>query len=481
MIQRDQSRGLRWASELTGESEHVLAQHLHDVRVGIRLDPRSSSSADARESLLLATNMLLRFCPVVTVFLPSADVGLAAAVVGLGEMILGDPASVRLVEAEPKRGEYDAMMNVSPVCEGPPSWLSINSTGWVARLGLDGPTEGATGVSANHIGALAASALGVGAVSMKLLGYRDVTDPVELSLWNRSTRNAAASDFGPDLAERRLSLDGMLIGCGAVTNGWAYAARRIGITGSLAAVDHQRFRIENNGPYILGGIKRLHERKVDMIHDELAPGLTVTPFAELFEFFRVRIETGMLPPPESIIAGLDGIPSRHAVQRMWPHTLIDMGSGGTTAQVVTHRRGSGGICLLEALRDDDGLDPAEQAARVTGLPAERIRDHPTDPITDSDVVNAPPQFRAGLAEARDRGQLVCGRVTDHYLNDEEYSAGFAAAVPFVSALAGIIGAAETARMLLTDNLESMHLQFDFRSMKLRALQMTSAADCECSV
>jgi hypothetical protein len=70
-------------------------------------------------------------------------------------------------------------------------------------------------------------------------------------------------------------------------------------------------------------------------------------------------------------------------------------------------------------------------------------------------------------------------VTDHHLNEEEYSPDFAPAVPFVSAFAGIAGAAETLKLLLGE-ARPLHQQFDFRTMRIRAIDLQCRDDCECT-
>ncbi len=209
-----------------------------------------------------------------------------------------------------------------------------------------------------------------------------------------------------------------------MTNGWAYAVRRLPIQGRLVAVDKQSLREENLGPYVLSTTD-LGRPKVELLKRSLEPLIHVTPRPEPLEFYRIRLERGLVRVPELVIAGLDDILARHSVQRLWPDILIDMAGGGTTTQLVVHHAGGAGICLLEALRPPAGTaDFAERMAAATGLSAERIRSCPTDLVSEEDVEAAAPEHRGELETARRLGRPLCGRITDHNLYEEGYSDDF---------------------------------------------------------
>jgi hypothetical protein len=242
----------------------------------------------------------------------------------------------------------------------------------------------------------------------------------------------------------------------------------------------QSLRIQNLGPYVLSSWTDIGQPKTDLIRTALAPAIKVTARPEPLEFYMIRLDKGLVTAPRLFIAGLDEILPRHVVQRRWPQTLIDMAGGGTTTQVVVHHAGGAGLCLLEALRAPEGsADFAARMAAATGLSAERIRNNPTDPISEVDVACAPPEHREALEGARRSGRLVCGRITDHNLYEEGYAAEFAPAVPFVSAFSGMVGAAETVKALMGLSVP-LHDQFEFRTMHGRRLELERSAGCECS-
>jgi len=65
---------------------------------------------------------------------------------------------------------------------------------------------------------------------------------------------------------------------------------------------------------------------------------------------------------------------------------------------------------------------------------------------------------------------------------EGHDPDFAPAVPFVTALSGIKGAAETVKWLMGQRYpHSLHFQHSFESGRARALGMVCNPDCECQV
>src|SRR5207244_1018900 len=67
MVEVRQSRPVRWAAEIAEQDETKLANYFKNVKVAVRLEPGFEANADARETVVAAVNMLLRFCPGATV------------------------------------------------------------------------------------------------------------------------------------------------------------------------------------------------------------------------------------------------------------------------------------------------------------------------------------------------------------------------------------------------------------------------------
>jgi hypothetical protein len=474
------SRPLRWASEVSGIDEQQLRDYLRNVRVALRLES-GFDHPDAREAFLLSVNMLLRFCPRLVVITDTRILAVAIKARALALAILQTEAAVEVLTEDPDWTRFDAVLTVGRRSVKADGALVINSNGWVARLGTTSSIVLPWTYSrANAVGALTAACLGVGATAAILLRMPGPPQAFELSMFNLRTGPLQSLAFGPMLPVVPPQIHAVVFGCGGVTNGWAYAVRRLPIRGALEAVDMQSLRKENLGPYVLSTWADLDKSKAALIKKALSPGIKVTSRPEPLEFYKIRLDQGLVEIPRIMIAGLDAIAPRHVVQRLWPDVLIDMASGGTTTQLVVHHAGGAGCCLLEALELPDGTaDFAQRMADATGLSAQRIRNNPTDPISEEDIAAAPPEHRGKLETARRTGRLVCGRVTEYNLSEEGYSTAFHPAVPFVSALSGIAGAAETMKALMGASVP-FHHQFEFGTMRSRRRQLERSSLCECS-
>lgn len=477
-----QSRPLRLAARLrTDAPEAELADRFGESRVAVRLDSTSEESPDARMAFIAVVNHVLRFCPHVLAATDDPEVlaatrSLATAVVGVEDAVTPTgPDSAR---------EADVVVDFGIEAREDPSWVTVNSTGWVARVASGGHADALPWSAApgNPLGALAAACLGAGEAFFALAGVVRLPQALELSLFEGRTARPGTFGPGPSLPASPVELDGLLVGCGGVANGWADAMRRPPVSGRLAAVDRQALRVENIGPYVLVRLSDLGRPKAEILAEALAPKVTVTPYPEEFELFKLRLAYGVALPP-LVVGGLDDVETRHSMQRLWPPALIDMAAGGTTAQVLLHLAGEGGQCLLGALTPPLDAQPyVERVARLTGLSPRRVANGPTTAISAQDVSAAPPELRGQLESARLRGQLLCGRITECNLFVEEASDDFAPAAPFVSALAGTIGAAETIKILMgVGSGSGLHQQYDFLGARGRRLVMRCSPSCDCRV
>jgi hypothetical protein len=476
------SRPLRTAAELRGEDEQSLRHLFNDAHLMVRLEEAFADIADARETFQLVVNEALRFCPNIALCVPRAAQDLVDAVAALAVGIHGERHRVEVVGVN-EAPRFQAVVNVGiEILAGLPS-VTVNSTGWLARAastGLEIESLYHRVGPFNPIGALAAACLGVGRAFLMLVGQQPPMAPVEVSLYTYEVGAPGSLPTGPVLPAEPLTLDGLLVGCGAVANGWAYAMKRLPVIGRMEAIDRQSLRIENFGAYMLASRKGLGKPKTELIRDYLSPAIMVTARTEEWEFFKIRLKHG-LPVPRLVVNGLDNVEARHSVQRLWPETLIDMAAGGLTSQLIVKPRAGDGLCLLEALKRPEHEEGyAERLSQETGLRADRIRNEPTTPITEADVETAPPDKRQQLVAARQLGQLVCGHVTDQNLQMEGQSSDFAPAVPFVTGFSGVVGAGETMKWLMGHRYEhGLHWQHSSRSGRMRALAMRCNRHCDC--
>lgn len=465
---------------MRGTDEATLKHLIEDAHVLVRLEEAFTDVPDARETFLSLVNQVVRFCPNVAVCVLARELLDEARRVAVRVHGGGHPLKVADVrDARP----FAAVVNVgTEILEGLPS-CTVNSTGWLARIAVAGcGIERLSWLphTPNAIGAVAAACLGAGQAFLTLVGRPLVTAPLAISLFTQEIGPHSTLLPGPELPAVPSQLDAFLVGCGAVTNGWAYTVKRLPIVGRLEAIDRQALKIENLGPYVASGREWLNKSKVEMIAALLAPAITVKPRSEEWDFFKIRLRYG-LPVPPIVVNGLDNVDTRHSVQRLWPEVLIDMAAGGLTSQVILKPLPSAGICLLRALdRPTDEVGWAERAARETGLRVERILEGATTVITETDVAEAPEDKRAMLEDARQQGRLICGRVTDQNLRFEARDPSFAPAVPFVTCFSDVVGAAATMKWLMGYRDDAaFHFQASFASYRARTIRMACDPSCEC--
>lgn len=470
------SRAVRLAATLTDRTEQQAAQLFTEKRVLVCIEEEFVSLPDARETFLFAINQILRFCPNVSLGLPGSSLQLVEDANELNREIHENASPLQTLDPTQQLTAFHAILNIGNRIIRDLPWITVNSSGWVARAATAlancdrlpwVPTP------PNPCGALAAACLGAGLTFFTILGQQPIVAS-EFSLLTLTDGALGSLDSGPLLPYNPLVLDAFVIGCGAVTNGWAYTIKRLPVAGAIQAVDSQSLRIENIGPYVLAKRSLLQTPKAAVIESYLAPAIKVTPRPEEFELFKIRIRYG-LHVPALIVNGLDNVLTRHSVQRLWPKKLIDMAAGGLTSQIIVNDANTESICLLRALEvPPNELDWAERLAQQTGLPAERIRYDPTGEITNADIETAEPALRPRLTA----GTLICGRVTEQNLRMEAHDPNFAPAVPFVTAFSGVVGAAETMKYLMGWS-QPLHYQQNFLSFRGRALQMRCDNQCEC--
>jgi hypothetical protein len=461
------------------DTDISTAEHLFlTKRVMLRLEEQFAGTIAARETLILLANEILRFCPNIIIDVPAVAWDLVGVLEQFAISIHGES---RIAPAAHLSGTPDAIVNVGTELRAMANWITVNADGWVSRCaafsgGATGPLPRAY-EHPNPFGAFGAACLGAGQVLQALIGKPVLANPTEISLYTLEQGTPGELNSGPELPA--VELDVLLVGCGGVANGWLYAIRRAPAAGRVEAVDHQRLRHENLGAYVCATRSRLGQPKVQVAREELGPTFTVVPRPERFRFFRARFDYGQSYVPELVISALDKAGVRHQVQRLWAPTTVDLAAEGLTSQLIIKRRDDNGMCLLEAHTEPAGADAelAELAA-ATGLSVERLRDFESQ-ITEEDIAAAPVDKRSDLQEVRRRRRPICGRVGDLDLNEEEYASDFTPAVPFVTAFAGIVGAAQTLKAKL-EPLSSLHFQFSFSSYRSRALKMQSAEACECA-
>jgi len=474
------SRPAALAARLAATNASMIEHLFARKKILLRLEEDLGEVEQARQTLTLLANEVLRFCPNIIIELPTAAHHLYGTLQQLAAEIHGHS---RITLGASEYSNPDATVSIGTEIRAVPNWITINSDGWLSRCATSNGTAAVLPrgyTLANPFGALGAACLGAGQAFLVLIGRALLPDAIEISLYTLQQSRPGELAPGPELGTDPVPLDALLVGCGGVGNGWIYAIGRAPASGRVEAVDHQALRPENIGPYVCATRTRLKTPKAQIAKEELEPsGFTVIPRAERFRFFQARFGYGQSYVPEIVISALDKPHTRHMVQRLWAPLTIDLAAEELTSQLVVKRIDDTGMCLIEAHTDLDG-EQAElvELAAATGLTVERLRNFESL-ITEEDIVAAAPGKQPGLEQARRLGRPICGRVGDLDLNEEEYSAEFTPAVPFVTAFTGIVAAAQTVKAKL-EPLASLHFQFSFSSYRSRILKIHSAKDCECN-
>jgi hypothetical protein len=447
---------------------------LLDAAVRVRVTAGFEDNEDAKTLARSLVDQLSRFCGTVMV---SASGAITQACVER-DLELHDPPRVHAHGSSVAwASALDIFIGNTRSSDG--FWTC--SDGWTGKVfpaGIYGPVSAFTVV--NPIGALTAAALTAGEVFLRLIGLARPSRRYELSAWSGACGPIGSLPDDPPLPAIP-PIDALLIGCGNVMNGWAAAARALRITGHARAVDRQSLGEENLGPYSLARRDMIGQPKALLLAGHLEPGVAVTRHDEELSLFLPRITHWRLPLPRLVINGLDEVEPRHMVQRLWPEVLVDMAAGGTTSQVILHQRGQGGQCLLRAYEPPAGeTGHIRRIEAATGLRPGRFVDEFTTPITYEDVAQAPPEHRARLQAAADAGHLICGYINQASLKETSGGDGFAAAAPFVSALAGARAAATTVALLTGNHAPARpRWQYNFLSNRARTAETRCPDTCEC--
>jgi hypothetical protein len=149
--------------------------------------------------------------------------------------------------------------------------------------------------------------------------------------------------------------------------------------------------------------------------------------------------------PRVVLAGLDNIEARHAVQDLWPDVVIDGATGDFGCQVSLHPWGEDVACLRCLFRHPGG-EPAEDiASRATGLRAARTR-AAEELLTEEDVLAAPHDKQHWLRQRV--GRPICSVVQEgvaQVLSEEKQRDDFAPSVPFVACLSASMAVGELVK------------------------------------
>ena len=231
-----------------------------------------------------------------------------------------------------------------------------------------------------------------------------------------------------------IHLDLALAGCGAVGTANALIVAELDADGDVLALDRQELGPENVATYSLGGEEdgQQRRRKVDLVAAALSKYTVATRHGDLEDVARA-VDDGELPWPRLVLCGLDSVPARHAVQRLWPDRLIDVGTGDTAVGLHDVLAGDG-PCLMCFFPTGGPVSAAERLAAMTGLSVDFLG-RGQETLQEEHIAHLDDRKRALLAPQL--GNKVCSLAEAMGL--VEGGGDYRPAVPFVALQAACLG------------------------------------------
>ena len=242
-----------------------------------------------------------------------------------------------------------------------------------------------------------------------------------------------------------------LVGVGAVGSATVYALAHLrDVRGTLNLVDNETVDDSNCQRYVLTRRRDLHERKVDVASEALRDsGIDVNSYPGVFARY---VEDHPDARVNLLLSPVDSEEGRRALARMLPRRIINAATGGTTVTLSTHGFADGKACLhcLYPLKLNQA-SPEEIMAADMGLPLDTFRRlvETNEPV-DRDLV-AQIEQHSGVAPgtwAAHVGSPIHSFYVKAVCGDAIISlpaANVIAPLPFISAAAGILLAAELTK------------------------------------
>jgi molybdopterin/thiamine biosynthesis adenylyltransferase len=315
-----------------------------------------------------------------------------------------------------------------------------NSNGWLARVTTCGDLGSACD-QINPIGAFGSACLACAEVFKCLISVKPERAPAFSGVSFSFLTYRSSNDPGFALPAS-LTLDILMVGCGAIGSATTYLLTHLPLAGSIDIVDPQVYEPENIGTSIIVGQDDIGREKAATCAALLtARGLAAKPYKKFVRDY------ARLPHPKSgiVLSGLDSVLARHELQgSLWPDVIIDGGTGAVEAQVFRHIWKSVDACL-KCFFVEPPKDALSVAADATGLSRSSLTNQESL-LTQDDIDKAAPGMRAWLSTRK--GKSVCSIVQEAVANSmSATSLDFAPSAPFVAGLSATMIVAELVKLL----------------------------------
>jgi hypothetical protein len=343
------------AQVIAGFDEQAFKEALSTTTVGIALGPDAATTAEGRFLTDLSVRVLARLYPTLAITAAPDAQALGGELNALARAInpaitLADDPHVPIGIVV---GDADAPFETR---------VFAGSDRWHALIGTDSPRP--IGDSANPFGAGAAACLACANVFRLLfLGGGEQLDG-DLAYSTYTGETAELSDEQPELEGELPSA--VLVGCGAIGNGAAWALARAPLSGELYLVDPQTIELSNLQRYVLAERNDVDGVKVDVVGAAFTNTVAAIPHQASWADF--VSDTGHAW--RHALVALDTATDRRAVQGSLPEWVVNAWTQPGDLGVSLHGRFSGaGACLAclylptHAARNED-----EIIAEALGIP-----------------------------------------------------------------------------------------------------------------
>lgn len=510
-------RTLRTLTHVLGSGDAALAlTHFVQSRVEVAITATTLAMPNGWTAVKLALNMLSRFIGAVELrVVGEMDSTLEERVAALLQSLSRiDTRAGRRVARCTEAGTVPCAavlaigegvvapcheMTVKPVTkgesEGAAVVIALGFDAWACHLSRNVGLRGlAVTASSVPLGGMAGACFAVAEIFKTLVASavdpaaratfeRRFTQDWRYSVWTQDRATAESSVAvhaapAPDVLPA-LRLERVLqVGAGAVGNATAFAfAEAVELTGVLPVLDVKVVDEKNLNRCLYFREHDVRDRKVDVLAREATrAGLQLRGIHEPYVDEHGR---GAL----ILLSTVDNNEVRHQMQETLPAYIVEGSTGDTKIAVSVHTAVDDRTCLickhperLQGVERRRSLS-VEEAVAITGLSAAIITTGMAEgsmEITDDVVAivraKAPPMADR-LSSARDQGMDLCGALGDLRATFGVQDGPQEASIPFVSALAGILAAAEVIKLHLRrdgiqgvpvlDNMIQMDLSRDY--------------------
>lgn len=253
----------------------------------------SASTPAGQAMLVVAANLLSRWCRRVTIALPPTQ---ALPLLGMGAGDLGSLVLTQMRDADPfgdfqikERGAVAAdvtlSIGASAAVGARQRAVFIDASGWLASMSWQRPTALPPASDGNLLGGIAAACLGIAQVFKLAVGMPAANRLREgvLDLF----RLGWSTDLDPGSWPADMNVGRVLmVGAGSVGSSAAYCMRLGGLAGAVTIVDRDGVKIENLNRSPIFGCRTVGLAKAEAVSDFLAgSSLRANPIRHWWDSF----------------------------------------------------------------------------------------------------------------------------------------------------------------------------------------------------